>query len=47
MNFDFAYVSIVLVVVLISMTMHEAMHAFASNSLGDDTAKMLGRLSFN
>lgn len=38
---------IVLVSVLISMTLHEAMHAFASHSLGDDTAKEEGRLTFN
>jgi len=29
------------------MTFHEAMHAFASYWLGDDTAKLSGRLSFN
>ncbi len=40
-------VVIVLVSVLISMTMHEAMHAFTSNWLGDDTAARLGRLTLN
>lgn len=29
------------------MTLHEAMHAFASYWLGDDTAKLLGRLTLN
>lgn len=33
--------------VLISMTFHEAMHAFASYWLGDDTAKFEGRLTLN
>lgn len=47
MNIDFGYLVIVIVVVLISMTLHEAMHAFASYWLGDDTAKLLGRLTLN
>jgi Zn-dependent protease len=38
---------IVLVSVLLSMTLHEAMHAFASYWLGDDTAKHMGRLTLN
>lgn len=33
--------------VLISMTLHEAMHAFAGYWLGDDTAKEEGRLTLN
>lgn len=33
--------------VLISMTVHEAMHAFTSYWLGDDTAKYEGRLTLN
>ena len=41
------YIGIVLVVVLLSMTLHEAMHAYASNWLGDDTAKAEGRLTLN
>ncbi len=40
-------VGIVIVSVLISMTLHEAMHAYASNWLGDDTARVMGRLSLN
>ena len=47
MDIDFVYIIIVIVVVLLSMTLHEAMHAFASYWLGDDTAKALGRLSLN
>lgn len=38
---------IVVATVLISMTFHEAMHAFASYWLGDDTAKFEGRLTLN
>ena len=47
MNVDVIYIIIVIVVILFSMTLHEAMHAFTSYWLGDDTAKMLGRLSLN
>lgn len=38
---------IVLVTILLSMTLHEAMHAFLGYFLGDDTAKAQGRLSLN
>ena len=38
---------IVLVTILLSMTLHEAMHAFMGYFLGDDTAKSQGRLSLN
>jgi len=33
--------------ILISMTLHEAMHAYTSYWLGDDTAKLQGRLTLN
>lgn len=46
-NFDLTYIAIVLVSVLISMTLHEAMHGFMSYWLGDDTAKLSGRLTLN
>ena len=44
---DIGYLAIVLVSILISMTLHEAMHAFAGYWLGDDTAKLQGRLTLN
>ena len=47
MQIDIAYIVLVLVVVLMSMTLQEAMHAYASNWLGDDTAKAEGRLTLN
>jgi Zn-dependent protease len=47
MNVDPIYLICVLVSVLLSMTLHEAMHAYASNWLGDDTAKAQGRLTLN
>ena len=34
-------------VILISMTLHEAMHGFVAYWLGDDTAKREGRLTLN
>ncbi|HMR33912.1 MAG TPA: site-2 protease family protein [Geminicoccaceae bacterium] len=33
--------------VVTAITVHEAAHAFAADRLGDDTARRLGRLSFN
>jgi len=36
-----------LVSLLIAMSTHEAMHAFTSHWLGDDTAELQGRLSLN
>lgn len=47
MNIDIVYIMIVIIVILISMTLHEAMHAFTSYWLGDDTAKLHGRLTLN
>lgn len=47
MNFDPAYIALVIAIVLFSMTLHEAMHAYASYWLGDDTAKAQGRLTLN
>jgi Zn-dependent protease len=44
---DILYIGIVIIVILLSMTLHEAMHAFMGYFLGDDTAKMEGRLTLN
>ena len=41
------YILVTIVVVLLSVTLHEAMHAYASNWLGDDTAMHSGRLTLN
>ena len=46
-NMDLAYLGIVLGVILVSMTLHEAMHAFMGYFLGDDTARVEGRLTLN
>ena len=47
MSFDPIYIALVIAVVLLSMTLHEAMHAYTSYWLGDDTAKREGRLTLN
>lgn len=47
MVMNITYIAIVLGVILVSMTLHEAMHGFVSYWLGDDTAKLYGRLTFN
>jgi len=47
MELDLAYIAIVLVVILLSMTLHEVMHGFVAFWLGDDTAEREGRLTLN
>jgi Zn-dependent protease len=47
MQLDIIYIAIVLVVILFSMTLHEAMHGFMAYWLGDDTAEREGRLTLN
>lgn len=44
---DISYIVMVLGVILVSMMLHELMHGFIALKLGDDTARLLGRLSFN
>jgi Zn-dependent protease len=36
-----------IVAILLGITVHEFMHAYAANRLGDDTARLMGRLSLN
>lgn len=47
MDIDLTYLAVALGVILISMTLHEAMHAFVGYWLGDDTAQREGRLTLN
>ena len=47
MEIDVLYLVIVLIVILFSMTLHEAMHGFTAYWLGDDTAEREGRLTLN
>jgi Zn-dependent protease len=44
---DFSYVLLVFLVLLASLTVHEAAHAWSAEKLGDTTARMLGRVSLN
>lgn len=46
-NIDLTQVLIILVVLITSLSVHEAAHAFAADRLGDSTARQLGRLSLN
>jgi Zn-dependent protease len=40
-------IAILLVVLLFSMSIHEMLHAFAADWLGDDTARSMGRVTLN
>lgn len=44
---DLLYIITALGVILVSMTLHEFMHGFIAYKLGDDTPRLLGRLSVN
>jgi Zn-dependent protease len=44
---DLTEILIVLTVLIASLSVHEAAHAFAADRLGDPTARQLGRLSLN
>ncbi len=46
-NLSFGTLAIVFVSLVLSISLHEAMHAFTSHWLGDDTAEKLGRISLN
>lgn len=52
MGFDFSLISVLnilfyLLVILLSLSVHESAHAWAAWKLGDPTAKMLGRVTLN
>lgn len=47
MELNLVYIALVIVVILFSMTLHEAMHGFMAFWLGDDTAEREGRLTLN
>jgi Zn-dependent protease len=47
MDIDIVYIVIVLVVVFVSMILHELMHGLTAYWLGDSTAKEHGRLTLN
>jgi Zn-dependent protease len=47
LDIDFAQIFIAFVVLLFSLTVHEMAHAWTADRLGDPTARLLGRVSFN
>ena len=46
-SLDFTQILIAFCVLLVSLTVHEAAHAFTADRLGDRTARLLGRVSLN
>jgi Zn-dependent protease len=46
-NIDFSQLLIGFSVLLVSLTVHEAAHAWSADRLGDSTARLLGRVSLN
>jgi len=46
-NIDFVGIFIAFLVLVFSLTVHEAAHAVTADRLGDPTARMLGRVSLN
>jgi Zn-dependent protease len=47
LDIDVTQVAIGLLILLISLTVHEAAHAWSADKLGDGTARALGRVSLN
>jgi Zn-dependent protease len=47
LDIDFARVLALFAVLVLSLTFHEAAHAWSADRLGDPTAKLLGRVSLN
>ena len=46
-DIDVAALVIAFLVLIFSLTVHEAAHAWSASRLGDDTARRLGRVSLN
>ena len=44
---DLRYVATIIITFIIAITVHEFMHAWTAWMLGDDTARLLGRISLN
>jgi Zn-dependent protease len=44
---DYTFIVIAFGIVLVSLTVHEAAHAWSADRLGDPTARLLGRVSLN
>jgi len=46
-GFDFIEIAVLMAVLIASLSVHEAAHAWTADRLGDPTARRLGRLSLN
>lgn len=46
-SFALANIAVIIISILVSLTIHEAMHAYVAHALGDTTAKDEGRLTLN
>jgi Zn-dependent protease len=46
-NFDIKYYILCAIAALVALTVHEFSHGYAASKMGDNTARMLGRLTFN
>lgn len=46
-NLSLVYIVSVIIAIIVSLTIHEFMHAYVGLKLGDDTAAEAGRISFN
>jgi Zn-dependent protease len=44
---DFAQIAVQFAVIILSLSVHEAAHAWSAEKLGDPTARMLGRVTLN
>ncbi len=44
---ELTYIAVSIAIVLLSLTVHEAAHAWSADRLGDPTARLLGRVSLN
>src|SRR5256885_146571 len=47
LSIDFGQIFIAFLVLLFSLTVHEAAHAWTAERLGDSTARLMGRVSLN
>jgi Zn-dependent protease len=47
LDIDFSRLLIAFAVLIVSLTFHEAAHAWSADRLGDSTARLLGRVSLN
>jgi Zn-dependent protease len=46
-TFDFTQIAIQFAVIILSLSVHEAAHAWSAEKLGDPTARLLGRVTLN